>query len=61
MNQDRIRWRDREMWVDVGGKTLVTTLEALWPKALAILHFPLRKRQHKNRPTKETEFTTAQN
>lgn len=29
MNQDRMRWRDREMWVDVGEKTIVTTLEAL--------------------------------
>lgn len=43
MNQDRIRWRDREMWVDVGEKTIVTTLAALQPEALAILHFLLRK------------------
>lgn len=38
-----MRWRDREMWVDVGERTIVTTLEALWPEALAILHFLLRK------------------
>lgn len=58
MNQDRMRWRDREMWVDVREKTIVTTLEALLPKALAILHFPLEKtQQHENRPTKEREFT----
>ncbi|KAI9522998.1 hypothetical protein NQZ68_031858 [Dissostichus eleginoides] len=31
MNQDRMRWRDTEMWVDVGEKTMVTTLEAPQP------------------------------
>lgn len=31
MNQDRMRWRDRKMWVDVGEKTIVTTLDALQP------------------------------
>lgn len=50
--QDGKRWSDIEMWVDVGEKTMVTTLEASWPKALAILHFPLSKKQHENRPTK---------
>lgn len=57
MNQDRKRWSDIEMWVDVGEKTIVTTLEASWPKALAILHFPLSKKQHENRPTKQRDFT----
>lgn len=47
------------MWVDVGEKTIVTTLDALLPKALAILHFLLEKtqQQHENRPTKEWELT----
>lgn len=31
------------MWVDVGEKTMVTTLDAPLPKALAILHFLLRQ------------------
>lgn len=56
MKQDRIRWRDREMWVDVGEKTIVTTLECLWPKAIAILHFLLRKKKHGNRLTTEKDF-----
>lgn len=56
MKQDRIRWRDREMWVDVGEKTIVTTLEGLWPKAIAILHFLLRKNKHENRLTTEKDF-----
>lgn len=43
MNEDRVRWRDGEMWVDAGEKTIVTTLEDPQPQALALLHFLLRK------------------
>ena len=37
-----MRWRDSEMWVDVGEKTIVTAL-APQPEAMAKLHFLMRK------------------
>lgn len=43
MKQDRMRWRDGVMWVDVREKTIVTALEAFQPGAQTILHFLLRK------------------
>lgn len=41
MKLDRIRWRDRAMWVDVGETTIVTTLEAFVAWSHRRIAFPV--------------------
>lgn len=45
MKQDRIRLRDRAMWVDVGEKTIVTTLEAFVAWSHSRIAFPVEGRK----------------
>lgn len=52
MKQDRIRWKDRAMWVAVGEKTIVTTLGAFVAGSHSRIAFPVEGHKTWNRSHK---------